>query len=98
MVSQPLSSPQPLLLFCFPLFLSELAVRLVGGNQSYEGRVEIYHSNQWGTICDDLWGFEEAVVVCRQLGYTSAKKAVGWVLGTESTRGRRGEGRGEVSL
>ena len=89
MVSQLVSPP------CSPghshcLFLSDMAVRLVDGNHTYEGRVEIYHSNQWGTICDDWWGFEEAVVVCRQLGYTSAKKYYGWVVCAESTR-QRGE-------
>ncbi|KAJ8311395.1 hypothetical protein KUTeg_010750 [Tegillarca granosa] len=45
------------------------AIRLVGGNNFYEGRVEIYHSGHWGTICDDSFGFNEADVVCKMLGF-----------------------------
>ena len=43
-------------------------LRLVGGANSAEGRVEICINNAWGTICDDGFTREEAVVVCRQLG------------------------------
>ena len=43
-------------------------VRLVGGNSSSEGRVEYCQNNVWGTICDDFWDRNEALVICRQLG------------------------------
>ena len=32
-----------------------------------EGRVEICINNAWGTVCDTLFGREDATVVCRQL-------------------------------
>ena len=32
-----------------------------------EGRIEICINNAWGTICDTLFGREDAGVVCEQL-------------------------------
>lgn len=48
------------------------------GSGPHEGRVEIWHDNAWGTICDDGWDWADANVVCRQAGYRGAVKASGF--------------------
>ena len=44
-------------------------IRLMGGRNKFEGRVEVCQDGQWKTVCNRGWGDEEAQVVCRQLGF-----------------------------
>ena len=44
-------------------------VRLVGGRNLLEGRLEVYFNSRWGTVCDTQFTDESARVVCYMLGY-----------------------------
>uniref|UniRef100_A0A1X7UCA1 SRCR domain-containing protein n=1 Tax=Amphimedon queenslandica TaxID=400682 RepID=A0A1X7UCA1_AMPQE len=44
-------------------------IRLTGGSNQFEGRVELCVNGVWGSVCDNSWDSTEASTVCKQLGY-----------------------------
>ena len=55
------------------------SLRLVGGTNPAEGRVEICINNAWGTVCGDGFTRGEALVVCRQLGKLQTEGTCMWL-------------------
>ncbi|KAM4779406.1 antigen WC1.1-like [Cyanocitta cristata] len=64
----PTSSTEGMVLVCS----GSRRVRLVGSSGRCAGRVEVYSSGTWSTVCQEGWDLRDAAVVCRELGCGTA--------------------------
>ena len=51
-------------------------VRLTGGSNQYEGRVQYCVNGVWQSFCDYSWNNYDAYTVCRHLGYQGSNKYI----------------------
>lgn len=50
-------------------------IRLKGSSRPNAGRIEILYAGVWGAISSHNWDVNDALVVCRQLGYQAGAQA-----------------------
>ena len=42
----------------------------------FEGRIEVLTDGVWGGVCNQRWSTQDAIVMCREMGYTGIAKAL----------------------
>ena len=56
--------------------MQQYKMRVSGGRNPKEGRLEVRVGGRWGTICAKPWTLREATVACRHLNLGYAQMAV----------------------
>ena len=69
-----LIGPHSVLLTILPC--AEGTVRLVGGGDEREGRLEVCRHGLYGTVCNTSWTMDNTHVVCNQLGFSAKGKSI----------------------
>ena len=62
--------------FHISAFCKNGTMRIQDGDGVTYGRVEVCVGGLWGTICSNFWDYEDAAVVCKQLGLSPYGKKV----------------------
>ena len=59
--------------YCSDTVCANDTLRLVGGHNAKEGRVQVCENGEWHSICSDNWSVMDgkADVVCSTLGYSA---------------------------
>ena len=63
-----------LYLHCSCIVCSDDDIRLVGGPNEFEGRLEYCLNSEWGHVCGAQWNTVNGQVACRQLGHDPVGK------------------------
>ncbi|XP_011661895.2 scavenger receptor cysteine-rich type 1 protein M130-like [Strongylocentrotus purpuratus] len=58
------------MLSCMSAIAVDSSIRLFGGSSDKEGAVQVNVTDEWRNICNDGWDALDALVTCRQLGFT----------------------------
>ncbi|XP_070556511.1 scavenger receptor cysteine-rich domain-containing protein DMBT1-like [Ptychodera flava] len=71
----------------------EWQLRLSEGLTPFQGRIEVRVNGTWGTVCDKGFDFEDAEVICKNLGFPGAIEAIH---GGQTEASRFGAGNGPI--
>lgn len=54
-------------------------MKLVDGTSPCNGRLQVLHKGQWGSVCNTGWGQEDATVLCHELDCGEADQTMFYV-------------------
>lgn len=61
-------------------------MNFLSGDNKCEGQIQLLYDGQWGLMCGDSLGMQEASVICRQLGCGSVNSISQYILTPEEMK------------